>query len=70
VLAGLAVLLFPDGRFPSGRWRPVTWAYLAVAAVWLGSAFALSLGAVVGHHVSIDAAGGLQSLDYPSGSSS
>jgi len=68
VLAGLAVLLFPDGRIPSGRWKPVPWAYLAIGAVWLTAAFAISLGAVLGHHVSIDASGGLTSLDDPAGS--
>jgi len=29
----LAILLFPDGRLPSPRWRPVLWAYLAVIAL-------------------------------------
>jgi hypothetical protein len=28
-LLGLAVLLFPDGRLPSGRWRPALWLGLA-----------------------------------------
>ena len=44
------------------------WAYLALGAVWLGGAFAISLGAVITHHVSIDSSGGLNSLDYPGGS--
>jgi hypothetical protein len=68
VLAGLAVLLFPDGRFPSGRWRPVTWAYLAIGAIWLVSAFAISLDDVLSHAVRIDSSGGLSSLDDPRGS--
>jgi hypothetical protein len=68
VLAGLSLLLFPDGRLPSRRWRPMLWAYLALGALWLGGAFAISLGAVIGHHVSIDSDGGLTSLDYPGGS--
>ncbi len=29
------VLLFPDGRLPSRRWRPVLWAMLAVTAGWV-----------------------------------
>jgi len=66
VLAGLAVLLFPDGRIPSGRWKPMLWAYLGLGGIWLGGAFAISLTAVVSHHVSIDATGGLTTLDNPS----
>jgi hypothetical protein len=68
VLAGLSLLLFPDGRLPSRRWRPMLWAYLALGGLWLGGAFAISLAAVIGHHVSIDSSGGLTSLDYPGGS--
>src|SRR5579859_7795539 len=30
----LVILLFPDGRLPSPRWRAVLWSYLAVAACW------------------------------------
>jgi len=29
------VLLFPDGRLPSRRWRPVLWAMFAVVAGWV-----------------------------------
>ena len=67
LLAGLSLLLFPDGRMPSGRWKPVLWVYLAVGAVWLGGAFAISLGAVLSHHVGIDSTGGLSDLDNPAG---
>jgi hypothetical protein len=68
VLAGLSLLLFPDGRIPSSRWKPMVWAYLALGALWLGGAFAISLGAVITHHVNIDSGGGLTTLDYPGGS--
>jgi hypothetical protein len=68
VLVGLALMLFPDGRILSSRWKPMLWAYLALGAVWLGGAFAISLSAVVTHHVSIDSSGGLNSLDNPGGS--
>jgi hypothetical protein len=68
VLAGLAVMLFPDGRILAGWWKPMLWAYLAIGALWMGGAVAISLGAVIGHHVTIDSSGGLTSLDYPTGS--
>ena len=29
------ILLFPDGRLPSPRWRPVAWALFAVTAAWI-----------------------------------
>jgi hypothetical protein len=38
-LLGLALLLFPDGRLPSGRWRPVLWLALAgIGLMVVGSA--------------------------------
>jgi two-component system, NarL family, sensor kinase len=33
-LLPLVLLLFPDGRPPSPRWRPVVWASVVVAGVW------------------------------------
>jgi hypothetical protein len=33
------IVLFPDGRLPSRRWRPVLWAMLVVVAGWLTQGF-------------------------------
>jgi hypothetical protein len=34
VLLAWLIVLFPDGRLPSRRWRPVAWAMVIVAAGW------------------------------------
>jgi hypothetical protein len=67
VLAGLAVLLFPDGALPSPRWRPVLWAYLAGAGLWMAGAEAASVGAVAGYDVRVDSSGGLLGLGSTTG---
>ena len=63
VAVGLIVLLFPDGRLPGPRWRWFVGPYLAIGAVWLGGAYLLSVGAILGHHVQVDSAGNLLVLD-------
>ena len=65
----LAILLFPDGRLPSRRWRPVLWGYIAVAAVWPVSVYAAAIGAVARGDIRIVPGGDLQAVNYPGGSS-
>ena len=64
---GLVVLLFPDGRLASRRWRWVVRAYLAVGACWLLSIYAVTVRAIAGHSIHIMPNGDLSVIDHPSG---
>jgi hypothetical protein len=65
----LVILLFPDGRLPSPRWRPVLWGYLAVGACWPASVYAVAISAVTSGTMRILPGGDLQAVDDPAGSS-
>jgi hypothetical protein len=66
-LFGLTVLLFPDGRLPSPRWRWALWAYLAVAGLWIAGTVIISVWAIAAHHVQVDSGGNLLAIDHPTG---
>ena len=60
----LVILLFPDGRLPSRRWRWAVRSYLAIA---VGAVLATSVAVlmlVAGHHVDLQASGNLPALGH------
>ena len=67
ILFALSILLFPDGRLPSGRWRIPLFALVASAAVWLAGAYALAADVIVAHDVRVDSTGNLVQGDHPTG---
>ena len=56
---GAAVLLFPDGRLPSRHWRWPLRIYLAVVSIGFGDWIVVTVMAIAGHHVRVDASGDL-----------
>jgi hypothetical protein len=63
VVLPLPILLFPDGRIASRRWRWTLWAYLVIAASWVGTLGVLGSVALTQHPVRIDSAGQSVHLD-------
>jgi hypothetical protein len=47
------ILLFPDGKLPSRRWRRLLAAYLAVGAAWSVSIYAVAIRAIAGHDIRV-----------------
>jgi len=59
VLLGVLVLLFPDGRPPSSRWRWLAWAFLAVGVLWTAGTVVITVGALLDHRTQVDSGGNL-----------
>ena len=63
----LAILLFPDGRLPSPRWRWLLWAYLALGALYLAAVETVVGQAVSRRHVDVEPGGGVAAVNHPVG---
>jgi len=59
VLLGLLVLVFPDGRLPSSRWRWLVRAYAATSALWIAGTVVITGDALIDHSTQVDAGGNL-----------
>jgi hypothetical protein len=63
----LVILLFPDGRLTSRRWRWVLWAYAGLFGCVMAVIFARTIAAVAGHHIRLDSSGDVTTARPPSG---
>jgi hypothetical protein len=68
MLFALALVLFPDGDLPTGRWRVPLGALVCSGLVWLVGAYALALDVLVSNDVQVDSTGNLVQGYNPTGS--
>jgi hypothetical protein len=65
LLLFVVILLFPDGRLPSGFWRRTLWVYCAIYAVLLVATAVATAGALFAHPIRVDSNGGLSVVNTP-----
>jgi two-component system, NarL family, sensor kinase len=63
----LVILLFPDGRLPSPRWRWVLWSYLGLVCVYLAVLTAQAAAVILAGRIQVDSNGQLTVFDRSSG---
>ena len=67
LLLPLPIVLFPDGRLPSRRWRWTFWLYLILGAIFVADIAYRDAGAFTDHVVRVDSSGELKTFAGPSG---
>jgi hypothetical protein len=64
----VVVLLFPDGRLPSPRWRWVLWSYVLLGVTWPASIYVITGQALLHGRIRILPNGDVPGVDHPVGS--
>jgi uncharacterized membrane protein len=67
VLLPLPIMLFPDGRIESRRWRWALWVYVAVCVLTLISTAVADVGAFTDQHILVDSTGELTAYNENAG---
>jgi hypothetical protein len=67
VLLPVPIMLFPDGRIESRRWRWALWVYIAVCALILISTAIADIGAFTDQHIQVDSTGELTAYNQNAG---